>query len=319
MKTKSNDFDAWIELADEDLALRHIPIPDRAFKAVCLLIEWGAIKFHGAKDDQPLLEQAAFAHVHRLSHEWFKDKYRNAATRIKRTVTGVVLFSGVPFELRVPTQLNQVEEVDKTAWLIFAVDVQPEEDPRTWVVSPPNTATLSSDQLHLVQNQVVKIGTSLRSIELDLMTKERSDLVIDGMAYDIVTSLMDAARHILDPAQTQLRLACWDAHQAAEKILKAISRQLTETHQKGHELKTLYEKVPALRKVPAVRILVEKLPTAHEIIKLRTNEGKDVGLLDAMKAYRAAILLVRNSARAMPRKIGMRNARILLNKAPFAV
>lgn len=319
MEFPKEDFDKWMGLADLDLARGQVPIPDRPFKAVCLLLKWGALEIKRGDQQKPLYEQRAFAHIHQLSATWFREKYKGSVIRARETLTGVVLFSGAPFELRVPTRLNEVEEVGKTAWLIFPVEVQSSEDPMTWIVSAPNFAAMSPSQQQILKNQVVKIGTGLRSIDLDLITAKRSDSMLLGLANDIMTHLIDAAIHILAPAHTKLRLACWDSHQAAEKTLKAMCRQKTGSHEAIHELERLYKNVPSQPNVPAIQELIGKLPSAQEAIKLRANECREVGLLEAIKVYRAAVLLVRNCARTMPRDIGLRNARFLLRKAPYAV
>ena len=307
-----------MQLADRKLGEAHVPIPDRAFRAACMLMELGAIRVEG-KSKENFLEEAWFADIHRLAANWYRDKYGDAIERPANTITGVFLNSGVARELQIPTTLSRVEEQGESAWLIFPVDVQEEEDPMTWVVHPPNLEAMEPVERDLLRNQIVKIGTWLRSIHLDIRTAERSDRIIGGLASDVMTHLQDSAAHILQPDQTRLRLACWEAHQAAEKSLKVISRQREGKHKKWHDLGKLYKHLALSGNIPLSERLIDKLPTGQAVIKMRTNEGQEVRLLDSIRVYRAALLFVRQCTSVMPRKWSIRNSRILLKKAPFAL
>ena len=195
--------------------------------------------------------------------------------------------------------------------MIFAVDVQKEEDPLTWIESPPNLGVMDASERQQLQNQVVEIGTCLRSIYYDLMTSERADTTAERLASDILAHLRASATCIL---KRSLGLACWEAHQAAEKSLKLLSHQKTGSYDHTHELKELLQKLGDIR---VGEDFIKELPTKERVIRMRANEGPAVALPEAYKIYRVALPFVRQCAEAMPRKLGIRNARFLLAKAPY--
>ncbi len=309
-------IDEWMQIIDVRLGHEHVPVPERPLKAAFLFVGLAVKEIKGDTKEN-FFNKTWFTQVYQETEAWYQEKYRDALQRQRKALAGVCIHSGVPFELYIPSTVSRVEKEGETCWLIFPVEVQEGESPMTWIVRPPNLSTMQVREKRLLQKQVVEIGTSLRSIHLDLMTAERPDPTSDRQASDILTHLQTSATHISDPARAKLGLACWEAHQAAETSLKLISRQKTGDHKKCHELKTLHQQASQLCNPPVSEELIQRLPSKKRVLEMRAGEGPTVTLPEGFRIYRSAIRYVKECAAAMPRKLGIRNAAFLIRKPPF--
>jgi hypothetical protein len=317
MKPELKDFvSAWMPLIDDSLSNAQRPIPDRVFAAACWFVKHVVTAVSsGTKDD--CFETLWFAAIYRETSAWYAEKYAAALERPADFFLGVCLHSGATLELHIPGALKRVEKEGDTFWLIFPRDVQEEDRPASWIVRSPNIDAMVRRERQLLLTKVVTVGTCLRSIHLDLMTAEKPDMIAEGLASNIVQHLKTSAAHILEPRQTSLGLCCWEAHQAAEKSLKLLSRQKAGTHQRTHELKTLCVQIDGFNGLHINGRLVRKLPTERQAIMMRASEGPTVSVWEAYRIYFASLWLARQCAAAMPRKTTMLNARFLLKKPPY--
>jgi HEPN domain-containing protein len=302
-----------LERLDKYLIDNQVPIPDRPFNAAWRLVKSGAVKVKGGIE-KGFVQTPWFAAILRMTLAWYREKYQQGLSHQDDPLIGVCLHNGAALELRIPKTLKKIEKEGKTSWLIFPYDLQNEDRPKTWIVRPPNLKSMDSRERTQLLSKVVKIGSCLRAIYLNLMTAEKPDSIAEGLTNSILPHLAISAEQILAPQQRTLNLACWEAHQAAESSLKLLSRQRRGKHEPTHELKRLYDKISGLQGIRISSSLISKLPTGREVIKMRANEGQPRTLSEAYRIYFAALWLVKQCTAAMPRKYVVRNARILLKK-----
>jgi hypothetical protein len=308
----------WLERLDKYLIDNQVPIPDRPFNAAWRLVKSGAVKVKGGIE-KGFVQTPCFAAILRMTLAWYREKYQEGLSHQDDPLIGVCLHNGAALELRIPKTLQKIEKEGETSWLIFPYDLQREDRPKTWIVRPPNLASLDSKKRTQLLSKVVKIRSRLRAIYLNLMTAERPDSIAEGFANNILEHLATSADHILAPRQESLNLACWEAHQAAEKSLKLISRQNRGKHVRTHELEVLYNEISAGQGVRISRALISKLPTKLEVIEMRANEGPRPTLSKTFQIYFAALGLVKQCTASMPHKYGVRNARVLFKKPAWLV
>src|SRR6266404_1134550 len=122
---------------DGYLSERRVPIPDRIFQAALLFVEHNVQEIEGdSKDD--FFDKIWFQIIFRTIRSWYEERYGAAAKRPDVVLSGVCEVAGAFFEIRVPVTLVRTEKPGETIWLVFSVDLQPEENPTNWFVVPPN-------------------------------------------------------------------------------------------------------------------------------------------------------------------------------------
>src|SRR5207247_658179 len=127
---------------------------------------------------------------------------------------GACELAGAFFEIQVPVILRRLQEPGETIWLVFPIDLQPEEDPMSWFVAPPNFTTLESALRITSVEQAAKTGGLLRRIHSDLMTAKRPDAIAIGLGEKIQSHINSAAKHLTDRRKPMFGLAVWESHQA---------------------------------------------------------------------------------------------------------
>lgn len=301
---------------DAILIEAQVPIRDRTLKAACIFVECCILEVKGATKENMFLEPW-FKTIYQAAQSWYQEKYGSALERATPdALLGACVILGAPFALKVPRTLTRVQKEGETAWLLFPVDVQEDEDPLSWIVQPPNLQALEGKQE--LSDEVAEIGTLLRTINVNLMTVEVADPVCAGLSSNVATHLGVSAEHIVESRRRTLGLACWEAHQAVEKALKLFIRHSGGAPHKTHDLVDLNRQAgrgatPAQLLTPTV---VSRIPGHQRIIEIRTSEGL-VEFEEAYQTYMSALQLVSDCVAAIPRKVTMRNARFLLKKPPW--
>jgi HEPN domain-containing protein len=309
-------FKEWMPLIDERLRNENILIPDRPFRAAWLFVKLAVLEIAG-DTKEGFLQKPWFATIQREAAAWYKEEYGDLLERPEDFLLGLCFYKGAALELHIPRILKRVEKEGETSWMIFPVDIQEEDEPMTWIVRAPNLGSMQSKQRLQLQTGVVKVGTCLRAIALNLVTAKRPDKITDGFANNIFSHLVTSVRHMLEPSQKTFNLACWEAHQAAEKSLKFLSRQKNGAHTPTHDLTKLYNQIGADDRTRISDRLIAKLPTKRQVIKMRTNEGRPLTLLEAYRIYFATLWFVKQCTAVMLRDYGLANARFLLKKPAF--
>lgn len=306
----------WLVEIDGQLEAAHVPIPNRVHDAAVFFVTHCIEEISGdTKDD--FLVKPWFKAIYKATEEWYRDKYAAALERPKDALEGAALVSGAIFTIHVPRTLSRVEKVGETAWLIFPADVQDGEDPLDWMVTPPNLLAMDDDSRDAVRLHVGEIGTCLRTTHVDLMTTKRPDPDAERLANKILPHLKAAAVHLADPHVRSLGLAAWDAHQAVESVLKLLCRQRSGRHKKTHELSDLHAALGKKEQNGIDVALLQGMPDKNRIVEMRAGEGAAISLSLAHAVYMRSIKLVRQCTGVSDNPVRVRNAELLLKKAPY--
>jgi HEPN domain-containing protein len=299
---------------DEHLADSNVPLSDRMLQAAFLFVQHNIVSITGdSKDD--FFEKPWFKTIYQTVRSWYENKYGAALKRQHPILTAACLISGALFRLNIPITLSRVEKEGETAWLVFPVDVQSEDDPKTWFVAPPHFDALDTAVRDKGLEAAVEAGRLLRSIHSDLMTANQPDDIATGLVGKTLTHIENAAR-ILTDRKPMFGLAVWESHQTVESALKFLSRQLTGNHPKDHEVRRLFNHIKA-RTLGIDADGINKMPSAKRILEIRAGEGSEVEADEAYAFYRLALTLSAQITCDMPGLIRMRNAALLIKKAPF--
>src|ERR1700731_4383787 len=182
---------------DEHLVELNVPLPDRVLQAALLFVEHNIVSIEGdSKDD--FLGKPWFKVIYQTISSWYENKYNAALKRPDPRMTGVCKMAGALFKLKIPITLSRVEKPGETAWLVFPVDLQPEEDPKTWFVARPNFDALDASVRDGAFEAAVEIARLLRSIHSDLMTASRPDDVATELAGKTLAHIGNAAEILTD-------------------------------------------------------------------------------------------------------------------------
>jgi hypothetical protein len=300
---------------DEHLAELRVPIPDRVLQASLLFVEHNIQGIEGdSKDD--FIEKIWFQTIFRTIRGWYEERYGIAVKRLAAVLSGVCEMAGAFFEIRVPVTLVRPENPGKTIWLVFPVDLQPEEDPARWFVVPLNLDGLKpTDRVAAIQ-AAKRVAHLLRSIHSDLMTATRPDQVAMALGDKILPHLAAAADHLVRHRTPAAGLSVWESHQAVESALKLLGHQINGKHAPHHELIRLFRDVA--KALPSMNeSSFNKMPSQKGAIQARAGEGAPISIAKAYQIYQTSLDLTAALVEAMPRKFRMRNAAFLLKKAPF--
>lgn len=300
---------------DEHLSERRVPIPDRVLQAALIFVENNIVDIRGdSKDD--FIQKEWFQFIFRTIRGWYENKYGAALNRLDQFLIGACEIAGAFFQIRVPRILRRVEKPGETVWVVFPIDLQPEEDPRKWFVAPPNFDALDASVGNAALKTSEMTGKILRSIHCDLMMAERPDDISSALASKIQAHVRLAAEHLTDVSNQIFGLVAWESHQAIESALKLLTRQLKGSHATHHDLVQLFHGVGgSVANVDEAAL--QKMPSSKRIIEMRAGEGCPVNAQEAYEIYETSIELTSQVTAAMPGKFRMKNAAFLIKKAPF--
>jgi hypothetical protein len=296
---------------DEALAVECVPIPDRVFRAADLFVRVAVLEVANATlEDYPL--QPWFKGIYATAEKWYRAKYGDKVDRRESwVIVGALLYSGAAFELLIPAVKNRVEEPGKTAWFSILSKVMPDEDPLKWILLPPRFS--DADRSGLIEKASF-VASRLRRPQADLMTAQPLDWLAMEMTKVIIPHLENSAAHLVSGKAGVLGLACWEAHQAAEKAMKVLLRQKTGQHSFKHDLMKLREELAGHEVI--AEALVDRLPSGKEVIAIRANETP-IRLDQAFGVYNAALELVWDVVGRFEKKFNVRDASFRIRKAPW--
>lgn len=306
----------WMTPIDAALTEAGVQAPDRVRAAAEIFVGHCILEIEGETKEKYYL-RPWFRRLCGVVRGWYVEQYGASLNRPNEVLVGVCEIRGSLFEAHIPTSLGRPEEPGKTAWFVMPVDLQDGEDPSEWLVNPPNLTKFESQAKQEALDEVCAVGGWLRSIHHDIMTATIPDDEAQGLADNVLPYLQTAAQHLTHPYKPAIGLACWDAHQAVEQLLKLAARQHLGTHAWTHDLTRLFEQVR--NQVNGVdEALLGVMPDAKRIVQMRAGEGRPVSRQDAYRLYRRALDLAAQCARALSRNLEMRNSSFLIRKAPWA-
>lgn len=300
---------SWLPMIDAEL--HGVPIPDRCMRACFLFMKSAVIEVNG-DDKAAFFAKPWFKAVYQTILAWYRKRYGEALKRSPAHIVGACEFLGTIFELQIPRTLSEVETENETAWLIFPNGVWDGESVSSWIVRPPNLHSLDADECQVFLQQVEIVGCQLRNTCVNLMETDDDDIT-DGLVKMVPSHLAIAASHLIERPAHNLSLACWEAHQAVEKILKALMRQQFGNHLPSHSLKVLRDRlVKSELSLPDDAIL-SRVPDGKILLSIRAGEAQ-TNIEQAYDIYRACLEMTDLCARGIKRKYDFHNFRLLLRK-----
>jgi HEPN domain-containing protein len=271
----------------------------------------------GIKGDskEDFINKVWFQTIYRTILEWYEKRYGAAAKRAQAFLLGACEVAGAFFEIRVPVTILRRDKPGETVWLVFPIDLQPEENPTKWFVTPPNFGSLKTEDRIFALEKAQLIAHLLRSIHSDLMMATRPSGVAVALGDKILPHLAAAAEHLVRQRAPTPGLSVWESHQAVESALKLLSRQINGKHERHHDLVQLFRDVSSSLASIDERS-VNKMPSQKKAIQARAGEAT-IGLTEAYDIYQTSLNLTAAVGEAMPGMAKMRNTAFLLKKAPF--
>lgn len=305
-----------LTIIDEILAKRGTPLGQRSFEAAVLFVNECIVEIEGdTKDD--FLGKKWFADIYHWTEDWYRERYGDALKEGGRdNAKGIARVYGTPFALSIPLTLTEPEDPGKTVWLIFPIAVMPDETPTEWLRPKPNLEQLSKKDLESVNEEIVFVASSLRSISVNLMTAEYYTS-LQMLGGSISAHLEKAVQDILSGKREQMSVAFWEIHLAIEKTIKLFLRQKDHTPPNIHDLIELRKIAESQVRSTELDTSFAKCPNVKEAIKYRYGENDDVSAKTAIEFYYAALRIVSFYTKGLNRKYAMNNARFLLKAPPW--
>lgn len=312
VQTIEEVIDLWLPAIDGEL--HGTPIPDRCLPAAFMFMESIVLEVEG-DDKADFFSKPWFRPIYQGIVSWYRKHYADAVDRQPDPLIGACKLLGAVFELHVPRTLSEVETEDETAWLIFPEGLGEREFASDWILRPPNLTLLDAEHRNALLQDLEKVGCQLRSIFVNLMERD-ADEVTRELIRMVLPHLCGAATHLVEHPTRNLGLACWDAHQAVEKMLKALCRQQFGNHRHTHDVRRLRDDLVLGGPALVEDALLCRIPDDKRIVAIRAGEVR-VDLVEAYQVYRACLDATAVCAAGAKRKYRFHNFRLLLRKPAF--
>lgn len=302
---------------DEKFTTLNIPIHDRFMRAAIFFVE-NYLESHPFESSSELIEHEAFSRdIVPLFMQWFHEKYGELVKPPhKSSATGIVTSYAQPLKIDIP--LTTSEPTNKgTAWLRFPDKVDDAESIEDFFDKKVPLNILNENQYSRLNDEVSELVSTIRTININLMTVEGLDAETTSMMGGIWSHFEKAVDDIISFRPERISVGCWELHLAMEKSFKVLIKQKTSKREFGHNLISLYEKVKPF--CPEIDVsLLESLPTDKDAIKLRyAEQSRD--LQDVLVFYKKALKIVLVLTNNLDRKYRLNNAGFELRQATWAV
>jgi HEPN domain-containing protein len=305
-------INSWLPAIDAEL--HGVPVPERCMRAAFMFMESIVLEVQG-DNKADFFTKPWFKPIYQAILAWYRKHYGEAAKRRPNHLIGACDFLGAVFELLVPRTLSQVETEGEAAWLIFPNGLGESELASNWIARPPNLALLETEDRNVLLRDVEKVGCQLRTIFVNLMERDDDD-VTNQLIRMVLPHLFGAASHLVEQPARNLALACWDAQQAVEKVLKALARQQFGNHRHIHDVNLLRDDVARSGLALPDNALLDSVPNDKRIVAIRAGEAR-IDLAEAYKIYRACLEATALCTAVAKRKYYFNNFRLLLRKPAF--
>ena len=325
MQSESNKHISQIlDLIDRQLALGNVPLGQRCFHATIEFVTEFVIKIEvdGSETDDfktDFYEKEWFRGLYKHIKSWYCSRYGEALNEpTSQSAIGVVSIYGTPFKVVVPLSVRgAIEEPGKSAWFTIPNSVLEEEDVIEWLPNPPNTDSLDSPVIEKIYFDLSHVGSSLRSIYVNLMTAEKESENIRGMASGIISHLQNAAEDILKPDSGGVSYAFWELHLAVEKSIKVLLLQHGSQKHHHHDLHKLFNKAKIEYEIKIEDQKLVNLPSDKEAVKYRYGEKAGATSEYAVSIYNDVLDIVSDTTKVLKRKLIMNNASFLMQLPPW--
>lgn len=303
----------WI---DERFAKEGKPVQERPFAAAQIVIEFFIVEIEGDTKEN-YLSKPWFAGIFEPVLKWYERRYGQALLRSKQAQTvGLVHYFGSPLTFRLALVVSEPGERG-TTWVRFPKEVLENEDPLTWLDTPPPIEAMPARRRETLRTSVAAVANLLRGINNDLNTADLGKSVARSLVATVLKhfekAAMDGSSH--DPST--VALGVWDLQMVCEKTMKAFLSQLEIAYPETHDLRVLQRLAQARGSVDAVKQFVAAMPSERRVVAWRYSELTPPTSAEFLRFYHAALNLARLYAAAMSRKYVFNNFAVQLRKPPW--
>ena len=316
-KTFETELEKCLVVIDAVLSAGDTPLPSRPLEAATLFVKDFIKEIHGDTKEgyhaKPWFA-AIFAHV----LKWYQRKYGQALEERDKGFLGAIMVHGVPFAVAVPLTHGEPDVPGETTWLSFETSLGDNEQPRSWIESPPSLETLSARDSNRLDRDLAALTMSIRTINLNLMTASSSIPAFDEMRNVVRLSLESAARRICHHAtKHSLSLAIWDLNYALENAMKCLILQGGAAFSRVHTLDLLLQECASVGKRPFPKTSLRFLPKDKKVIAYRYGKAVPGGLRAAYTVYQKSLRCLVRITGKLDRAIEASKLRILLKRPPW--
>jgi HEPN domain-containing protein len=290
---------------DDLLAKSGVELRDRPFRAAFEFIDLWILEVKDGEGRQfkpvisaDIVTEKWFAALFQLIEQWYKHRY-GAAFRAttSRALNGFVVLWSTAFELAVPRTVVEPDVPGESIWLRFPGSVLKNENPLSWLTSPPNLDRLVPHERAALASSVTEVAIRLRSINVSIMGIPDRNPTLSGLLTQTRNHIHLAARKAVGE-DAELASACWDLHMAVECAFKALIHRRVPPFQKTHDLSKLFDRASAhLINFPANALA--NLSDWREAIERRYGGGQYVSLDDYWLLYLSALKVVESVLRPL--------------------
>lgn len=271
----------YLPILDNILSQHEVPLQERPLAATRLFVENFVLEIEDKlgrwKPDRLPVEVVTERwfnvlnnHVTDWYHARYGDKFREQTSK---TISGCVMIFNVPYLLETPFILTVPGEPGKTIIMRFPGSVMSDENPLSWLISPPNFDLFSEEERLLISKECQLIATYSRSIMTKLMGVDSTDKIVAEMLANVLLKIQLAARVICRGSQEgSIGSAYWEIQLACECVYKAYLQQKAGGYIETHDLFRLHDEA-ANYQVSVARNLIRNIPRSREIIDMRYRIG----------------------------------------------
>jgi len=300
---------------DQILADQNMRLGVRPLNAAIHFVEYWILDIKGGTKDE-FWNQRWFAILFWHIRNWYKEFYGERLDSSKERLPGIVFINGTPFKLSIGATRSEVEEPGKSAWLVFPVGAHATETLDGWFESPPNLSVLARNDREALEAQVLQIIAATRGLNLDLMTAELSDDVLQVFRSSIVVHLENAVNAATRNSQESMSVAMWELHLMTEKSIKLVLKQRGACPN-THDLAELRALVDAIVDSSSIGEEFKNTLPKSQAIAFRYCDGGLVSADAFFKLYLSSLAIAAFYAEQLQRSMSVRNGRILLKKPPW--
>lgn len=305
-----------LEWIDEVLAEQGIAPARRPLHAATIFVSDCIEEIKGGTKDH-YWDQPWFSAIYKAVESWYVNRYGKARKGSAASApAGLVLIFQTPFKVTIPLSYTTVEKEGETAWVHFPDKVNADEQVLDWIVSPPNLDRLRPDERSSLEQAVARIAGDIRSLHIALTTADLGASV-RRLAEGILSHLENSVESICSLEPSRLSLALWELHLAAEKSLKVFLYQQTGSVSKIHPIADLCRAAEVAGLTPVDPSVLSVLTDWKDANRHRYGEIDPPSIQQAYEVYEGVVAVAVHCARALQREITLRDARILIRKAPW--
>lgn len=272
---------------------------------------------NGEQPDQ-WLTKPWFKKLMQTIDAWYRQKYGPAMKgRETPRFRSITVIYQTPFELVIPKTMTRPDKPGESVWLVFPVDIQPEEQVLEYIIDPPNLETMSLREKHRTEYAIGRIARTVRQIHHNLQSAERTYLEIDALLIAVQVHLDKAVNDLLDHQQRAVGSALYEMYMAVEKALKVVRIQVRGIAEHTHDLEKLLLDAKEVRP-SLIAAIPTDMPSEKDANKFRYGKNPHKSVLDCVRLYYRILAFLVPVTDTLERRIRFENAQFKIGRLPWA-